>query len=231
MEISINEKIGTMKKFLLSAGMMLAIACTFAGAQNESEFKTATFNVEQFDKINLGGAYEVEYEMTEGDAYVEVSGPQKILDILDVRVKNGELKIDVDKKLIKVNLNGNVKVKAFSKTLSSVQLAGACNFSCDKGLMTDNFEAQLSGTGNIEIVGLDALAAKLAISGAGNIKVKELEADDLDVRISGAGSATLTGEAKKAVVNVSGAGGADIRDLTITESLDTKMAGIGKIKR
>lgn len=220
-----------MKKILLSAGIMLAVACTFAAAQDESEFKTATFQVEQFDKIDLGGAYHVEYEMTDGDAYVEVSAPERLIEILDVRVKDGKLKIDLEKRLLNVNINSNVKVKAYSKTLTSVQLAGACYFNCENGIDTEDFEVQISGAGDININGLDAFNAKVSIAGAGGITVKGLDVDNLDMRLSGAGSATLAGEAKKAVVNVSGTGGADIRDLKVTESLDTKMAGIGRIKK
>ena len=222
-----------MKKFILTVGVALvAFASVFAASpEDDRGYVTETFKVEQFDGIVLGGAFDVQYEVTEGDPYVEVTAPKKLMDNLDVRVKKGDLKIDLEKGFIRLNLNGNVKVKACSRTLKKVELSGAGEFSCTTGIETDSLVARVNGAGGLNIKGLVASKASLSIAGAGGIEAEEIDVEDLEVRISGAGDATIKGEAAKANITVSGTGGADITELKVSESLETKMAGIGKIKK
>ena len=220
-----------MKKILLFAGMLLALISSVSAGAEERAIADKTFKVDQFTKINLGGTFNVEYEMTDGDAYVVVYAPQKALDKLDVRVKNGELSVSVDKGLFRVNLNFNVKIKAYSRKLNEVVLSGACDFECEKGINTDVFKAQVNGTGNLEINNLDADDAKLVIAGAGSIKADDIDVENLEVKISGAGDAKVEGDAKNAVIVVSGAGSADIQKLKVLGNLETRMSGIGAINR
>mgnify|MGYP003319157869 CR=1 FL=1 len=220
-----------MKKISVFAGLVLALSGSVSAGAEEKALADRTVKVEQFSKINLGGTFDVEYEMTDGDAYVVVYAPEKALDKLDVRVKNGELSINVDKGLIRVNLNMKVKVKAYSRTLNEVVLSGACDFECEKGIDTDTFKAQVNGTGELKVNNLDAEDAKLVIAGAGSIEADDIDVENLEVKISGAGDAEVEGDARNAKIIVSGVGSADIHKLNVLGNLETKMSGIGSIKR
>ena len=220
-----------MKRISVFAGLVLALMCSVSARAEEKVLVDKTFKVDQFTRINLGGAFDVEYEMTDGDAYVVVTATQKVVDKLDVRVKDGELSVNVDKGLLRVNLNFNVKIKAYSRKLNEVVLAGACNFECEKGIDTDTFKAQVNGAGELKVNNLDAEDAKLVIAGAGNIEADDIDVENLEVKISGAGDAEVEGDARNARVIVSGAGSADIRKLNVLGNLETKMSGIGAIKR
>lgn len=220
-----------MKKISVFAGLVLALVSSFSAGAEEKALADRTVKVEQFAKINLGGTFDVEYEMTDGDAYVVVYAPEKALDKLDVRVKNGELSINVDKGLIRVNLNMKVKVKAYSRTLNEVVLSGACDFGCEKGIDTDSFKAQVNGAGGLKVNNLDADDARLVIAGAGSIEASDIDVGNLEVKISGAGDAKVEGCATNAKIVVSGAGNADIQKLDVSGNLETRMSGIGAIKR
>ncbi|MCQ2149624.1 MAG: DUF2807 domain-containing protein [Bacteroidales bacterium] len=224
-----------MKKLMLAASLMLAVASPWGKADNDDNRQKKTFTVENFDSITLDGAYEIDYEMTEGDPYVVIIAPPKVLGRLEPQVKNGEMKIkrvDSEKKVIgvNVNLNTNVTVKAFSKTLKSVSLSGTGDFECENGFETETFVAKVSGAGSIDIKRLCADDVKVTVSGIGDVDLENMDCGKVDVTISGAGDAELSGNVTDVVVKISGTGNADFTELTY-ESLESKISGIGKIKK
>jgi hypothetical protein len=87
----------------------------------------------------------------------------------------------------------------------------------------------VSGTGNVQGVGLTTDELTVKLSGAANTTLTDLTCRKLTVNVSGAGTTTISGIAEKLVVQLSGAGDLDATGLKAAY-VETRVSGAGSAK-
>ncbi|PQA89471.1 head GIN domain-containing protein [Hyphococcus luteus] len=206
--------------FGIIIGLVLAVAIAFAAAKyalgdlgdvagrDKSKDVTQTLDLAGFDKIDIGGVFEVEVSVG-GDYSVVVSGAEDEMARLDAAVENGVLKLDQDEvRFGKRNWRHQGMTAVISlPDLNGFDLAGVADGEVT-GVDADDFRVDLAGVGDLALSGtcgrLDA-----HVSGVGELDAKALECREADVDVSGVGSASVF--ASEAVdASVSGIGSIDI---------------------
>ena len=92
------------------------------GSEAEDEIE---FEVDDFDRIELSGPYDVEIE-TGGRAEVRASGPEWGLDALNVEIEDGCLSISCEG-----DCDGVVEITISTPKLSSLRMSGSGDVSID----------------------------------------------------------------------------------------------------
>jgi hypothetical protein len=171
------------------------------GIEGSGDLETRAFDLEQFDEIAVGGAFEVEIRF--GDRQqVSVTIDDNLWDNLELKVKNGRLSVDWDKTC---RPDDGCRLELVLTALEAMSISGAAEIDIAE-FAGERFQFELNGAAELEMDGVvDDL--DIQVSGAGEIDTRDLEARHVKVRISGAGNANITA----------------------SESLDAKVSGVGNI--
>lgn len=163
------------------------------------------FAASGFDKVKLAGSDDVRVVI--GPAFaVSATGPQKILDALDIRVEGDTLKVGRTSKMWSFN-KGSAVV-----TVTMPAIKGA----------------SLAGSGNLDVAQADGSAFEANLGGSGNLNVARVAVEALSVNLAGSGDVKIAGNAK--AVDVSLAGSGDVRvDETSAEQANISIAGSGSV--
>lgn len=256
-----------MKKFMFygAAVLMMFAASDFsasAGYEAESlnlvstqkddvDYTKCKFNCKDFNGLDIGGIVKV--NLVKSDNYkVDVTLPSVLKDYLDVRVKNGVLKIgwvkEIPVKIQKELDSWTCKAEIAMPELRKLEMSGATSLTCDdtfdlgdkdfsldisgisnvKSLRVnaEKLDAEVSGSSNIKIVG-DFREAELDLSGVskGNFKIN---ADKLEADVSGATRTSINGNFGKVEIDASGTCEVDLDGKVGTLEVDA--SGVSKIK-
>lgn len=157
-----------------------------------------TYNVEDFSAISISNSADIIY--SQGSKSVSVSGPQDLIDKLEVSVRKGSLSIS-NKKGKSGNWSGKegLTFKISSPDLSSLVISGSCDFTFAKDHKTDNLSFVISGSGDVESKG-------------------NLTADKVSIMISGSGDISLQGSCNKQSLTLSGSGDVENNGLRCKEA-------------
>ncbi len=180
---------------------------------------TRTFEWDGSDRLSLSIPAEVTYTQAAGPGKVVVTGPERLLD-----------RIEVDNGRIQVRKGGwnmrKVRIEVTAPDVSRFHLSGANELTI-ADYDQPSLSIDVSGASEVIASGrTDAL--DIDISGAGEAEMGRLAARDVTVDISGAGEATVapTGRAR---LQISGMG--DITLVTEPAQLETDISGAGRINR
>lgn len=177
------------------------------GERDKSKDITQTFEVADFDRIDVGGVFELKVKVG-GDYAVTISGAPDEMARLQVNVANGVLELDQkgDRNVKRHWRNAGLTATISLPALNGVEVAGVADGEFS-GIDAESFRADLSGVGEINLSGtcghLDA-----NMSGVGDLDAKDLECKDVDVDVSGVGEAVVYA----------------------SESVDASVNGIGSIE-
>lgn len=201
------------------SGSQLAEIMNILTVQEESR----TFNVSNFDKLDLGSAFTI--HVSHGSGYkVTASGRSSDLEDLEAKVSGGKLQVRYKDRLGNRNRQ-RVTVNITMPELSSVEFSGASR-------------SDVTGFRNVKELGV-------SISGASSSTV-EVDAERVMIDLSGASSVTLTGQAKRLQGDVSGAttlkaydlkvasatvdiSGASSARMHVTDKLDAQASGASNL--
>lgn len=201
-------------------GLVLAICIAFfaakqafggfsdIGGRDKSKDVTQTLDLAGFDRIDIGGVFEIDVAVG-GDFAVTVSGAPEDIERLDATVENGVLKLDQDDNRAgkKRWRNQGMTAVISLPSLTGFDLAGVASGEVT-GVDADEFRVDLAGVGDLTLAGtcgrLDA-----QVSGVGDLDARALECREVDIDVSGVGEASVY--ASEAVdATVSGIGSIDI---------------------
>jgi phage shock protein PspC (stress-responsive transcriptional regulator) len=162
------------------------------------------YNVRDFTEIEAGGAYHIRVRQSYR-THVRVTGSEKELDKLQLRVQNGVLKINRDSEFLKLwQMNTRpVLIEVETPDLSLVDFSGAAKAEII-GFAPESFSLKQSGASEVAI-NISTGRLELDLSGAAKTILKG-HSDDLSIEGSGASNieaAKLV--AQRATVNLSGA--------------------------
>lgn len=220
-----------MRILMMLALAVLAACGTMATAQEGSVARD--YGLAGFSKVSTAGPQRV--VITVGPAAsVRATGPIEALDLLEVDVKDGELRIgpkhdtresgwrDTDWKRL-----GPVTFHVALPRIDSATLAGSGRVTVDR-VDGRTFGASVAGSGLLEVAALSvdrarlsvagsgqlavqgrAREARIAIAGSGKVKAREVASKAAWITIVGSGDAALSVE-DEASVSIMGSGDVDI---------------------
>jgi hypothetical protein len=159
----------------------------------------------------------------DSDYHIVVQGQQNILNVLSTEVHGNELKI---KFIRNVSSHSNITIDVYAPAYASVSISGSGDIHNNESWSISDFETSISGSGTIDISGLQTNSIRSSISGSGSITLSG-NCQSLRGVISGSGDlhafsmSGLTSE-----IDVSGSGKTE---LNITQSIDVQISGSGDV--
>jgi len=221
-----------MKNLKLMIPVILILAGSFTSCKKQlfnsikgkGETVTETRNLSGFDKISLDMDADIVYQQ-DSVYFVEISAQQNVLNVITTEISDGELEIDSKKWVRKHN---GIKIIIHSPELRKVELDGSGNFESIGMLTTTDLELEVSGSGNISFVAVNASVLDADISGSGNIYILGGAVISEEAEVSGSGSIEmhqLTANQSKA--KISGSGSVSVWAL---DQLNANISGSGDIK-
>ncbi|WP_428657847.1 head GIN domain-containing protein [Runella sp.] len=184
---------------LVFASALFMGACSFSSKNRDyqdDDRTTRTFNLNGFDRLSLGSAFEI--TVTKGNYGVKVEGRKQDLEDLEAEVSGGKLRIHY-----KDSYNWNRNRKRVIVTIS-MPTVKALDFS---GAST----SKVSGFNDLGTLDLD-------ISGASKSDI-QVKAQRIVVDASGASTITLTGSGGRLEGEVSGATSLRAYDFPVKEAI------------
>jgi hypothetical protein len=169
-----------------------------------AETPTQRYQLSGFTGIELAGADNV--VVTRGDSFsVTASGPQAVLDVLVLQVRDGKLEV---RRQRGSSVDGEATITVTMPALSDIAIAGSGDVTADT---------------------LTGEAAEVAIAGSGNAAITNIAVTKLELAIAGAGDFSGTGTARSAEVSIAGSGDVAAPELT-AETGEVSIAGSGNVR-
>jgi len=219
-----------MKTFILS--FLMLISFCIAEAQTTKKI----LELPEFKGIYVNSNYTVYLKQTNKQE-VTVEALTEIFTISDIKVENGILMVNIDRKpespnksiwakIDDIKLNPVIKLYVSVKNINELQVNGAGKIISENSIASDILTLGVSGSGSID-VDIKGNIVKAEMSGAGNITLKGY-ATSLDLINSGSGTVSAFNcPLEQAKVKVSGSGNTE---LNVSSSLDAIVLGSGSIK-
>lgn len=229
-----------MKKFFLFSLCMflLCTSCTIDSKRVISKsFKTVTesgnviektYNLGNFDEIDVAGSLDVKFVQAPGKYEAKVSCCDNIMELLDIKVVDDALKIG-----FKSGAN-NIKYKkmditVYAPTVEEFALAGSGSIDFSDGLDTEELLCCVSGSGIIKGMDLNCKDLETKMVGSGDIKIANIACKEVDAAVMGSGTITLAGNADEAEYTTTGSG--DIKAVAlVVGSGSANITGSGDIE-
>lgn len=218
-----------MKKLLLSIITLSVLSLLFLGCEKslffingQGEIVTQTLELSDFDAIQNNEAINV--VIIQGDKQeVVAEGNQNIIDRLKLNVVDHTWKID----LIRGNYrNFNLTVYITIPSLTEAQLNGSGNIEIGTFQNLTDLVLGINGSGNIvntENISLNSIDLKIA--GSGNCQLNAI-ASEIDAQISGSGDIELSGIISNQTIEIIGSGKYSAFEC-ISDSVDVHLSGSG----
>ncbi|RCH55601.1 DUF2807 domain-containing protein [Mucilaginibacter hurinus] len=187
--------------------LLLTGYSVFAKANNHFQTRRTTDdrNLKGFNGISVAGPFDVYIKQGSNES-VKVDAPDDILKHIVTEVKDGVLKIYLDKQYNSRNWDKNdITVHISAKDLNSVAMSGSGDIFFEGGIKSNSLKLSVTGSGDIE----------------GKVDVQTLESS-----IAGSGDIKVTGRANSSAVKVTGSGDFDGSGL-VTVNTAVKVAGSG----
>lgn len=212
--------------------MVLTMGCTLAWAQVTKK----TLELPEFKSIYVNSNYTVYLKQTNKQEVV-IEALTEIYSLTDIRVENGILMINVERKpdatnksiwakIDDIKLNPTMKVTVSMKNISELQVNGGGRIIAENSLAANYLAVSVSGSGSMD-VDLKGDIIKAEVSGSGKLNLRGY-ATNIDGIVSGSGSLTAFNcPSETAKIKVSGSGSAE---LNVSNNIDALMVGSGSIK-
>ena len=178
-------------------------------------------SVPAFDRINIGGEYEVLVRVGAGRSVV-LEGDDNLLPLIRTEVRNGTLHIESDEDL---DPRGEIRIDIGVETLNAIHSGGSSDVAV-RDVHSSAFDVGVSGSSEVVANGeFGDLSA--SISGSGEIHMNGT-ADAIDGDVSGSGELDLLQvRARSARIDVSGSGDATVQ---VSDRLDASVSGSGDVR-
>ena len=212
------------------AAAMAASGCARDRTESAGPATTRNFQVAGFERLEVGGPYEV--TVTTGSApSVRASGGERAIERMVVEVENGTLKIHSKKRSgINFGWSGTthpVKLVVTVPRLVAAEIGGSGSITVDK-VAGDMFEAGVAGSGEVRLGQVDVKRFKAGIAGSGEINAGKGRAAVVEYDIAGSGDIDAGAlVAEVAALSIAGSGEISA-NATGTASVD--IAGSGDVR-
>ena len=212
---------------LLTAGLLSSCVYMGEGIQPSKKLITRDYKVKEFNKIDAGTVGDIYYtQSADGKTDVRIYGPDNIVALIQVAVKDSTLLLSIDKSK-KVRNFKKMKITITSPTLNSISFKGVGDVHIDNGLTTDNLYVESKGVGDVKIKSLICSSLNVQSMGVGNVKL-EGTVQAATLHSKGVGNIEA-GSLQANIVEASSQGVGDIT-CNAVESINAAVRGVGSIK-
>lgn len=197
-----------------------------------------TMTVTERREVEAFRAVELRYfghlHLTQGsEASVEVEGDPDVVAKVHVRVHEGTLVLEIGENWLERLTSGVLLVahrplhyRVTVPELDRIAVSGTGRVDAD-GLVTGDLDVVASGTADMDLAGIEALALRAQISGRGSFTLAG-KAERVTLRVSGSGDIEAGDLAsQEAEVRISGQGNATVR---VVKRLDVRISGLGHVR-
>jgi Putative auto-transporter adhesin, head GIN domain len=199
-----------MRNALIVVPLFALAACGTANSESRDRglAGTRSFAVSGFDAVSLEGSDNVRV-VRGSTTSVVATGPQPVLDLLNIRVEKNTLKID--RKSGRTNwLRGDYRGAMITVTMPSITAAG------------------VAGSGDMTVDRADGPSFGAAVEGSGNLKVASITVKRAQLAAEGSGDLTISGTANESAMAAEGSGNIDARGL-VSQQATIAVEGSGDI--
>tara|TARA_R110002072_G_scaffold209451_3_gene366971 strand:+ start:2645 stop:3373 length:729 start_codon:yes stop_codon:yes gene_type:complete len=184
---------------------------------------TETRKTSDYDGVSVGGNFDV--ELVKGkEGKITLEGEENLLKYIEVEVKRGILKIQVEKG-VNIRTTRKLVVTVPFTDIEKVSLSGSGDLRSKETIKADKISFSIAGSGNMNVT-VDANEVKTNIAGSGNIKV-DGKTMDLSCNIAGSGDINAYGlKATSTSAKIAGSG--NIRT-SVSDKISSKVVGSGNI--
>ncbi len=197
---------------MLAAALLCSVSVfaqlNWLPVQGNGHVKKETRDVGSFKKLHSSGSWDVMIAYGSKNT-VEVEGDENLLEYIETKVEDGELRIKAAKR---GNLRSRNKITIYvtMNTVNGIALSGS---------------GDIIGNGNFSAEG----TTQVKISGSGNIRFQFKRFGDVTAAVSGSGNLQLKGNAQSCDAQVSGSGDIDAGEL-FCEAAKARVSGSGNIR-
>ncbi|MEZ7873703.1 MAG: DUF2807 domain-containing protein [Bacteroidales bacterium] len=203
-----------------------------------------SYDVPPFTGIEAGGVFDITVTKSSVNS-VSTTSNQEIAKYINVKVKNGILKLDLDTDAMPVMLKRNTKyVKAHIaiSQMDRIYLSGAAKLKSSGVFNPGSFRGDFSGAATAYGVNINSEELSVQVSGASKVEINgkinkvkydisgasvvtiEHEAAEIKVGASGASKMEYTGTSTFAEISISGATNVKLRGSATTASFEASGA-------
>ena len=214
----------------------LTLLILFVSSIAFSQTTKKTIELPEFHSIYVNSNYTVSLKQTNKQE-VSVEALTEIFDLSEIKVENGVLMINVDRKpdtpnksvwakIDDIKIKPTMKLFISMKSIRELQVNGGGKIISENSLASDNLQIAVTGSGGLDLdIKGNTIGAE--VSGSGSILLKGY-ASSLDLKMSGSGAFNGFGcEMESVKVKLTGSGACE---LNVTSSLDAVVSGSGAIK-
>jgi hypothetical protein len=207
---------------LIAILLISLVSCRFTGVRGDGDLQTETREIDNFDKIDVSGNFEVGIEVGQPKSLVVIA-ENNLQDYIKTYVKRNTLFISTRKNLKPTE---DLRIKITIPYLNGIECSGV-NDVFAQGINADDFYIDLSGAGSIDIKG-NTKKLKIDVSGAADLRAEELITENIKIDVSGAANASVYASIS-CVADVSGAGFIELYGDAQDVNMD--ISGAGSLKR
>ena len=171
---------------------LLAFSTSFAVSSpvdGNGNIVTQSFDVTAFDEIFMTLSAKVNF--TVSDAYsCTVMVDENLMEYLDIRVEEGELKLGVTKEGQSRELRPtDFVIEVSAPSLKEIKLVGSGDFEVLNSLKEEKLEVKISGSGNVYIGSGSIHKMEASLTGSGSLEAY-CDISVLNAKVSGSGNIT-----------------------------------------
>jgi len=204
---------------------------------------TKTHTTSDYHKVDVFGSMDVILEKG-NEGTIRVTTDENIHEYVTIESNKGVLNIKI-KNNVNINTKKSIHIKVPFTSLDNVSLTGSGNVLTNDQIKSDQFEAEISGSGEMNL-DIDVNRVDAKVNGSGDLKILGT-ATGLDIKVIGSGyfdgeclisqnvEAKVTGSGGAVVVAKSSIkarviGSGDIEYLGTPSASDNKVIGSGDIE-
>lgn len=211
----------------------LLIITTFASAQVT---KKVIELQGEFKSIYVNSNYTVYLKQTNKQE-VTVEALTEIFSLTEVKIENGILMVNVDRKpdnpnksiwakIDDIKLNPTMKLYVSVKNITDLQVNGGGKIVSENSIASNNLTLAVNGNGSMDI-DIKGETVKAEVTGSGSLSLRGY-ASSIDALVSGPGSLNaFTCPVETAKVKVSGSG---LCEVNVTNTIEAVVLGNGQVK-
>jgi hypothetical protein len=213
-----------------------AFALCFFYAATTAQVTKKPLELPEFKGIYLNSSYTVYLKQTNKQE-VNVEALTEIFSVSDIKVENGILMVNIERKpetqnkslwakIDDIKLNPTMKLYVSMKNINELQVNGGGKIISENSLAAGDLNLAVNGNGSMDI-DIKGETVKAELSGSGTIALRGY-ATNLDALNSGSGMVSAFNcPVDNAKIKVTGSGTAE---LNVANTIDAFVAGSGQIK-
>jgi flagellar motor switch/type III secretory pathway protein FliN len=212
------------------------LACTLLASAAFSQVTKKTLELPEFKSIYVNSNYTVYLKQTNKQE-VNVEALTEIFSASDIKVENGILMINIERKpenpnkslwakIDDIKLNPTMKLYVSMKNIEELMVNSNGKIISENSLAANNLTLAVNGNGNMDI-DIKGDLVKAEVSGSGSLAIRGY-ASSIEALVSGSGTINgFTCPVENAKVKVTGSGTAEVNVSTL---IDATILGSGQIK-